>query len=448
MECLLTYPPKSLKKGWKDFLPFPMAPMCLGSYLKMKKIDTVIYHRQPYRVEDIVRLVVTEKPKYFGMTCDSSNFMSCFKLAKLIKSISKNTLVILGGIHATFFHKIILEKTPSIDLIVRGEGEETLFEIIESSKNKNFKNILGITYRVDNRILTNPDRPFIKNLDSLPLLSYELIDMKRIESYTFPGWWPLHTARGCSFNCKFCSDTGMWKRTYRFKSFKRVIREIEVCKNYYGIQGFFFNDLTFTTNRRRIIDLCHSLLDKKILIKWGCYTRIDCVDRSLLKYMKKSGCQMIVYGVESFSNKILKLMGKGHNVSLAIDVLNYSHSLNIDTRFELLLGYPGETKETLKENINNLKKINKGITFNNINVFQLHPGSVIYNTVKQLGFIGDELWFQGFQMEDFIHVYYPVSFIKEIKRTADIIDRMFRNERMKKQKTNKKRFYNKSYLKK
>lgn len=431
MKVYLTYPPTSFNTGWGGFLPFPMAPICLASYLIQHGVDTKIYHRQPYDLKALSTLIKKYKPDIIGMTCDSSNSNACFKISHFVKKIDRDILVVLGGIHATFFDQLILKKESAVDVIVRGEGEIALLEIAERYQKDNkgsFCNIQGITFRSNNRIFRNVDRCFIDDMDSLPFLNYDLIDMKKIESYTFPGWWPLHTARGCCFRCKYCSDVGFWKRTYRYKSPERVFNEIRLCRDRYGSRGFFFNDLTFTTNKKRIFDLCRILAENRTQVKWGCYTRIDCVDRDLLKAMTGSGCKMVVYGVESFSNKMLKLMGKGHSTELAIKILNTTNSLGIDTRFELLLGFPGETRETLTENIENLKQLDKGVTYNNINIFQLHPGSIVYNAARKSGLIDDEAWFSGFRMEKFVHIFYPASFIDLLKKTAKKIESFFKKE--------------------
>ena len=433
MKIILNYPPESLEKGWQ-FFTFPMALVCLASFIKNRKEDTEVklLHNVSYCKDNLVKTIKDYKPNIVGFSCDSANFNNCFELANLVKAIDKNTYVILGGIHATFFHRAILERIPPVDIIVRGEGEETLLEIIESIERTNnradFSKIKGITYRSNDRVFVTPERPFIKNLDTLPFLSYDLIDMKKIESYTFPGWWPLHTARGCCYRCEYCATIGNWRGVYRFKLAQRVINEIVYCYSHYNIKGFFFNDMSFTINKKRTYEICRIIIEKKMKIKWGCFTRIDCVDKDLLKIMRAAGCRIIVYGIESLSNKMLKAMRKGYEVSLAIKNLNYTNKTGIDTRFELLLGFPSETEGTLRETLGNIKRLDNGVIYNNVNIFQLHPNSKIYNRIKDLNLVNDEAWFSGFKMENFIHIYYPRSFIERIYETKKAIERMFEEE--------------------
>lgn len=434
MKVYLTYPPESFNIGWGGVLPFPMGSVSLASYLIERGVATKIYHDEPYRLNDFLKLIDEFKPDVVGMTCDSSNHRSCFKISQFIKKIDNEILVILGGIHATFFDEIILKKIPTVDIIVRGEGEATLSEILPSLKKSNdlLRDVAGITFRSKNEVFRNPDRPFIADLDSLPFLKYDLVDMKRTHSGTFLDWWPLHTGRGCRFACKYCADVSLWKRVYRFKSSGRVLDELRACQKKYHCKGFLFNDLTFTTNRMRVFELCRKLIEEKMAIRWGCYTRIDCVDKKLLEIMAASGCQLIVYGVESFSDKMLKLMGKGYRIEKAVHMLNYTNTLGIDTRFELLLGFPGETKDTLKETIMNLKQLDKGVIYNNINKFKLHPGSIIYNIVQKKGLVNAESWFSGFRMERFTHIFYSDIFMDFFNKTIEEIRTMFKEEYMKK----------------
>ena len=436
MKTLITFP---LVKDNEVFLPFPDSLICLGSFLKNRGVGFKIFHESPYNIDNLVKTIKDYKPNIVGFSCDSANFNNCFELANLVKAIDKNTYVILGGIHATFFHRAILERIPPVDIIVRGEGEETLLEIIESIERTNnradFSKIKGITYRSNDRVFVTPERPFIKNLDTLPFLSYDLIDMKKIESRIFPNsWWPLHAGRGCCYHCKYCASLGLWRKTYRHKSTQRVLKEIKILMNHNGIKEFYFHDLTFTINRKRVKEICSYLIEEKIKTEWGCATRIDCVDKDLLKIMREAGCRIIIYGVESFCDKMLSLMGKGYRTAQAIEVLNYTNKLSIETRFELLFGFPGETENTLRETMQSLKKIEKGVMHNKIHIFKLHPGSMIYDRLKNLGFINDEAWFSGFRMEHFVYQFYPHSFIKKIYETEKEIKDKFREDYKNRQK--------------
>ncbi len=427
-KILLTCPPVNFSVE-KNALRFPLGILCLGSYLKDRGEQVLIYHDQPYTQKGFLEALKNAQPAVVGLSCDSANFASCVTLSRLVKTFNKDICVVAGGIHASCFDRLILEKTPSIDIVVRHEGEEALAEILEhiptSKGGRGLDKIAGISYRTNNGIASNKDRPFIKNIDTLPPLAYELIDMVKIESYNFPGWWPIHSGRGCCYNCKFCASVGQWKRAHRAMSPERVIDEVDRCRERHHIRGCYFYDLTFTIDKNRVRQICHAM--KKRNIPWGCYTNPSCCDAPLLADMRGAGCRRIIFGAESLSDRMLKLMGKPHRSRQAIDILNKSHATGMETRFEIMLGFPGETDATLKENLEALKQLDKGIMQNNIYLYQLHPGSPMYATMKKLGMIDDEAWFDGFRMEDFIQLYYPQTFVKKIYRTKQDIETMFQD---------------------
>ncbi len=200
---------------------------------------------------------------------------------------------------------------------------------------------------------------------------------------------------------------------------QRVMDEIDYCRQRYHIQQCFFYELTFSIDKVRVLEICRLMKNNKI--RWGCRTRVDDVNPDLLKEMRRAGCDRIVYGVESLSDRMLKLMGKTYTAAEASRMLHESHNAGIQSFFQVMLGFPGETEETLRETVEAIRKIGKGIVCNAVNIFQLHPGSPMYTLMKKLGMIDDEAWFKGFKMEDFIHIYYPAAFVKKIFDAKDEI---------------------------
>ncbi|MDD5020179.1 MAG: radical SAM protein [Candidatus Omnitrophica bacterium] len=431
MKTLLIHPPCSLDEKQKT-LRFPLGIACLASYLKREGLDVRIYHEPAFSARGLMKILKDYRPDIVGLSCDSANADICFELSRSIKAADHRILVVLGGIHATYFHRQILEHIPTVDVVVRDEGEETLAEIISYLSRKKAPNqlakIKGVTCRTGRVIFAAPDRPFVKDMDELPFLAYELLDMAKIlpHSHNFADWWPIHSGRGCCYDCKFCASVGQWKRTLRTMSPRRVMDEIDYCRQQYHIQRCFFYELTFSINKPRVLQLCR--LMKNNGIKWGCRTRVDDVNPAILKEMRRAGCERIVYGVESFSDRMLKLMGKTYTAAAAAKALNESHSTGIQSYFQVMLGFPGENEETLRETVEAIREIPKGIICNAVNIFQLHPGSPMYALTKKLGMIDDEAWFKGFKMEDFIRIYYPAEFIKKITRARDEIKKITRHK--------------------
>ncbi len=432
MKALLAYPPISLTNGWEGSLPFLENMVCLGSFLKHNGVEVIIFHEHPYSMTSFAQTIREHKPAIVCISVDSANFDSCFQMTALTKRIAPHSLTILGGPHATFFDTKILENIPSVDMVVRGEGEETLQEVIDilekGRQDPSFENVLGITYRDAGKIRKNPNRPVIEDLDTLPFLSYELLDMDKIEADSWPGCYAIHIGRGCSFPCHFCADRVIWNRNYRCKSPGKIIEEIKYCLNNYPAKGIFFGSDTFTANKARTRELCELLIQEDMGIDWCCTSRIDCVDNDLLVLMKKAGCRMMAYGVESLSDTMIKLMKKNYSSALAMDVLRKTHALGIDTRFGLIFGFPGETEQTLKETLVNLNQLDPEIICKGAALYQLHPGSSFYNEAKEQGWIDDDRWFKGYKMEDFFHHYHSPAFAQKVSACRDAVLRRYEEQ--------------------
>ena len=301
-SILLTHPPTSLIRGWGSN-PFPMTQLLLASFLEYKGLKADIYQELPYSVSKILAFIKKNKTVAVGMTCDCTNLQSCAVMADLIKKINKDIRVILGGVHATLYHRDILENFPHIDVVVRGEGEETLAEILANLDSLH-TGIKGMTFRKNGVVTSSPDRSSVLYCDQLPQLSYHLLGKNITGKFDFiDQWWPLHTGRGCCYHCTFCSSGPFWKHCYRVKSVKRIIEDIRWCQKEYPVRSFAFDELVFSADRRRVLSLCEELRRTDLGIEWCCDTRVDRVDKELLRTMRDAGCRRIDFGIESFSNR-------------------------------------------------------------------------------------------------------------------------------------------------
>jgi radical SAM superfamily enzyme YgiQ (UPF0313 family) len=423
-SILLTYPPTSLIEGWGSN-PFPMTQLLLASFLEHKGFKADIYQELPYSVSKILAFIKKNKTTAVGMTCDCSNLQSCTVVAGLIKKVNKDIHVILGGVHATIYHRDILENFPQIDIVVRGEGEEVLAEVMANLNALNTR-IKGITFRKNGVVTSAADRSSVLDCDQLPYLSYHLLGTNIAKDFdSIDKWWPVHTGRGCCYNCSYCSSGCFWKHCYRVKSIERIMEEICRCQKEYGVRGFFFDELTFSVDRKRVLLLCAEILRMKLNIEWCCDTRVDCVDKELLKAMWEAGCRRIVFGVESFSNRILKLMNKNYDATQALEKINYAQGLGIDIKCQIILGFPGETDSSLKETLSHIHQLRKGV-FCSLQLFHLYSGSDIYDKVRDRGLVDDKQWMNGYNIDDFTSKYYSKEFLGKLNVIMDALQRRFR----------------------
>jgi len=423
-SILLTYPPTSLIKGWGSN-PFPMTQLLLASFLEYKGFAAGIYQESSYSVSQILALIKRNKTTAIGMTCDCTNLQSCAVIADLIKKTHKNIYVILGGVQATLYHRDILEKFPQIDIIVRGEGEETLAEVMGNLQDLNI-GIKGVTFRKNNVVTSSPDRLSALDCDQLPPLSYHLLGPNIAGDFDFTNkWWPLHTGRGCSYNCRYCSSGRYWNRCGRVKSVKRIIEDIGRCQKEYRVNRFSFDELVFSADRRRVLLLCEEFSRAALNIEWCCDTRVDRVDQELLRAMREAGCRRIVFGIESFSNRILKLMNKNYDAARALKMANYAQEIGIEVKCQIILGFPGETDATLKETMSHIRQLRKGV-FCNPMIFHMYPGSDIYDKVRKMGLVDDRQWMNGYDIDDFTSKYYSNGFLEKINAIIRTLNHRFK----------------------
>ncbi|MBF0504805.1 MAG: B12-binding domain-containing radical SAM protein [Candidatus Omnitrophica bacterium] len=392
--------------------------LALEAYLRSKERKVDVYRGEVFDTDVFVKQVKSSRPDILGMTCDCLNMDYCFALAKIVKKITKNIYIVLGGPQATFLDRLILERIPWIDAVIRGEGEETLAEIVDrcedSEGSVDLTKVQGLSYRNNQEVLVNDDRSLIKDLDRLPLPQKDMT-----QRYVgFDGHTPadeklffVETGRGCSSSCQFCNDVGVWQRKPRQKSVERIIKEVNFFKEHGKAKKFFFRENTFTADRSRTMSFCQHLIRHKVDIEWECGTRVDAVDKNLLKTMKEAGCRSINYGVESLSDPILKAMNKGFSSSLAMNVIRETHRAGIMPDYNIILGYPGETEGTLAETFHRIEELGIYGHPDGVQEFRLVSGSRIYMKMKKLGLVSDDVWFNGCGgVYDFCKKYYPVHF--------------------------------------
>ena len=285
------------------------------------------------------------KPDLVGITCNSHERFFVFELAKWVKKIDSSIKVMVGGVHVTFTAESILKRFPEIDIIVRNEGEDSIRELCSGRKPAS---VAGITYRDKNgKIIVNKARPLISNLDDIPFPARDLVPLNKYEIRLpipdKPRVTSIITSRGCPFRCNFCSATQMAGNKIRMRSADNVVDEMEqIMDNYPFLDGLFIYDDHFTMNKKRAIAIADEIKKRKLDMRLGCYGRVDSISRELVKSLKSAGFDMISFGIESGSSKVLKAMNKGVNLRKIKDAVKITKSEGILARGSIFFGYPGE----------------------------------------------------------------------------------------------------------
>jgi len=360
---ILLLQPSITEKNITSFMYPPLGLIALAAYLEQKGHSVSIYDNNTENQDnqEITKLIKKKSPQVVGLGIMSVNVKRALATAQAIKNYSKDIIIIAGGVHPTIEPNQILEN-PNIDFIIRGEGEITTNELINAieKKEKNFETIPGIGFKKNNKIVLTSNRELIKNITSLPIPAYSLLDIKRYRApYTSRTPFMIMTrSRGCPFLCTFCGVSKMFGHRYRVQDPERSIQEVDYLINQLGVKEIGFKDSEFTLAPKNVEDFCDLLIEKNYDLIWNCNGRVNHADHRMLSKMKQAGCTTITYGIESGDQKILDNMKKQITIEEIENAVKVSKKIGLKVVGNFMIGNPGDTKETINKTIRFSKKLN------------------------------------------------------------------------------------------
>lgn len=289
-------------------------------------------------------------PDIIGIGALTASFPRTLKISQFLKQEFPETPIVLGGIHPTFTDVRTLTEHEFIDIIVRREGEITLVELLDAlEKERDLSSVRGLTFRGNGNIVRTEDRPFIKNIDTLPIPSYHLLDT--IEIYKKIQSLLMVSSRGCPNHCVFCSTSAYWGHFWRGRSASNVLKEVDVLVHDFKAGRIVFGDDLFTLDKKRVHQICDGLEERGAPMEWLCSVRADSVDLELLEHMKKAGCAGVFIGVETGRQESLDKMNKRIRVEDSIRAIEMCKKVGLKTTTSFILGLPWETSENIHETI-------------------------------------------------------------------------------------------------
>lgn len=323
------------------------------------------------------------QPEILGITMHTGTFRTAANVARIAKAISRDTLVVVGGTHPTLDAEGTLH-CPDFDVVVRGEGETTMLELVEGRARADIR---GLSYTDGIGSVThNGDRDFIADLDSLPFPSRDSFLHSERHDLGF-----IITGRGCPFSCTYCASPAKWKRTVRFRSVENVVAEIREVKDRFAPDTFYFVDDTLTIDGKRIGQLCRALIDNELNIKWRCDTRADRLDSELVGLMREAGCVRVKIGVESGSERILKQIRKGVTKRQIRRAVASIKEKGIPLTVYLMVGFPTETSDDVRDTIEFARELDA--EYYSLSVLAPYYGTQIYEEAHHNGAsLGKEHW--------------------------------------------------------
>lgn len=388
-DIIFINPKEKRVLGPFDFLVAKSVPLGLGylaAYLmerncSVKIIDEEVEKITPKNIKDIT----DNDEQLFGISCMTPNVGRGYALANLIKSVYPKSTIIFGGIHPTVAPEEVISK-PSIDLVVRGEAEPVIEQIVTNhKKGLGFKDILSCSYKDSGKIVHKPMAPLI-DINLLPDIPYHLFDSKVYDM----GF--IISSRGCPYNCVFCSQRAINGNKYRYRTTDKVIKEIETLINRYAPSNIMFFDDIFTIHKKRVYDLCQGIIEKGLHNKaeFTMVTRGDCVDDDLLQKLREANFTGLAFGVETASEELMKMIDKKETVQDIVNGINLAkkYGFGVDTVF--IYGLPGETRADRVASLN--LAISLDISKARFNAATPYPGSRLYDIAKKennLNIVGD-----------------------------------------------------------
>lgn len=383
--------------------------------------------------ENVYEFVREFKPDLSIVDTTTPSIYSDEEIAKKIKKISGNT-VILVGTHASALPEQVLKETENIDAVIRGEYDYIIRDIARKiRRGEEWKKEKGISYINKNgKVIHNQDREKIENLNEIPFVSkvYKNHLSRYIKRYFYgANMHPVMTilsGRGCPYKCCYCVyPQVMLGHKYRYRSVENVVDELEYIKeNFPYVKEIFLEDDTLTINKERTIELCREIVRRKLKIVWSTNSRAQ-VDYETLKEMKKSGCRLLCVGYESGDQKVLDNIGKGLKLEEIYQFTKDAKKAGILIHGCFLVGNPGETKETLEKTLEMAKKLNPDTA--QFYPVMAYPGTRLYKWAEENGYLKNKN-FREWVTKEGLHnclVSTPHLTEKDLKEWADNARREF-----------------------
>ena len=348
MRVLLMSTPYPLEEN-------PIPPLSL-SYLaavlqregiEVQILDLLVSKNSPSKIREKLE---EYQPQVVGATCVTLNYPTAAKNLKVCKDFDPRIVTMLGGPHASFALKETLLRALWIDVLVIGEGEMTLVELVRAlEKGNDFRQVAGIAFREDKRVVTTEPRPLVEDLDEHPVPARHLLPLSKYRALNVP--CTVITSRGCPYRCIFCSGPRLFGRRVRFRDPKLVVDEIESILGEFNFEKINIVDDTFTLNHRHARAVCDEIMRRNLKFQWNVFARADTVTEDLMKRMKEAGCAWLLFGVESAAPEILKTIKKGTTPDDIRKGTKIATEAGVKVFNSFILGLPGESPETARQSL-------------------------------------------------------------------------------------------------
>ncbi|MDP3065577.1 MAG: radical SAM protein [Methanobacteriaceae archaeon] len=390
MKVMLINPPYSSSKyKFIGLVAPPLGIAYIGAVLESGGFEVEIIDGAALEMnwKSLEQAINKAAPQVIAITALTPTINQALETAKLAKKTCPDAMVIMGGYHPSFNYSEILEKE-YVDLVVVGEGEYTMLELVQTLEDEgDLKKVRGIAY---DDVVTSP-RPVTADLDELPFPARHLLPMEHYKILNMK----LHTStmisgRGCPMQCSFCASAALHGRKLRLRSTENVVDEMEYLVEHHHAGMIAFMDDTFTLNPTRVEQICEGIMKRDIDVYWGCTARADTLSNNMLQKMSDSGCITMFLGVESADQQQLDRVNKQMTIEKIRRAFTLSRKHNIRTIASVVLGMPGDTRDSIGRTIKFVRELNPSYAL--FSLATPYPGTRFYKESVENNLIKVKDW--------------------------------------------------------
>ena len=331
-----------------------------GHTPKIIDFEAIILKNSEIDPNKMANEIMESSPHVVGFSTITPRYPLIIHTARACKKFDPNVVIVLGGVHVTGEPKSVFHDS-AIDYAIVGEGEEPLLDLLNALEaGQDVTAIPNLAYRKSNgEVVVNPNRQFIKEVDSLPFPAWDLLPLEKYkdEVMFYKNYMGINTARGCAWDCNFCASNVVWKRRVRMRSAENVVEEIKQLIEKHNINEFFFYDDTYTTNKQRVFEICNLIKQKHLKIRYYVSIRADTLTIDLANALKESGCILALLGVESGDEAILDKTGKGESKDEIRKACAVMKEVGLPFSNTFIIGHPGDTHESIQATIDFAKEL-------------------------------------------------------------------------------------------
>ncbi len=389
MKILLTYQSGLTHRNDPYISLLPTGLCYLHACLQEAGYDSLLANFSAWPTARIKQELLALKPDLIGISQWTHNRHSSMELAQICRDLFPNSTIVMGGGHATFCYEDILAEGSPVDIVVLGEAESTLLELVARiSSGTAWQEIAGLAFLSNGSIAVTNSRKNIDDLDRLPIPARYFdraigLDLELQSEF-------IVTTRGCPSNCYFCSSPDFWGKRVGFRSPAAIVEEIQYIRKKYGLIYFSIRDDTFTADRKRVLEFCSLLQKLEVNILWNCQSRVTAIDKELAIEMKRAGCECIQLGVESGSLRILQQLGKKIVPAQIEQACALIREIGINLSVYLISDIPGETGDDIQQTIELVRQIRPDDGY--VSPLAYYPGTQLYKNAVKCGNVTQDIF--------------------------------------------------------